>query len=1237
MNINNAITPYTAITTKRRLIEFWGQINGVGGKILIDTGAQSNFIDTDFVERSAQCRSPTPRASTVHMADGRDYPVEFVIKDAVIQVNEYVDRITLDEIPLSSYDVILGEPWLSDKNCVINWRQRQIVITHEGGVLHLNAELPPPSQTSPTSAVLGGKSFARNISAADELYIAVVQRVEGDGLPLVPPLPPSYSPEAEWIGQQYDDVFIEPSTLPPHRDVDMKIDLQPGAAPPFQAPRPMSAPMLDELRKQLTKLQSAGFIVPSNAPYGAPVLFVKKKDGSLRMCVDYRALNKITIRNKYPLPRIEELLDRLRHATVFSKIDLRSGYHQLRITPSDTDKTTFVTRYGSYKFLVMPFGLTNAPSVFTQLMNNLLTDYIDQFVIVFIDDILIYSNNRENHDQHVRLVLDKLREAKLYANSEKCQFYQRSIEFLGHIVSADGISMDPRKVAAVVDWPQLTNQQDVRAFLGLAGYYRRFIDNFSAIASPLTDLLRDDVKFEWAAKQQSSMNTLKRAITSAPTLIVPDLNQPFIVHSDASGYAISGVLSQLRDGVEHPVAFLSRKMNAAERNYDVREQELLALVTCCREWRHYLEAAPHTTINTDHASLQYLLTQKEFTNRRQARWSELIQSVLPHIVPIKGDSNVVADPLSRRPDLRDDTSIDYLDSILCAPVSIVLPDSTLIDDVREAYTDDEQWKNFIERQQSEENEHYEVVDGLIYVKQGHRLVIPDSAELKRKIIAEHHNNNISGHRGVTKTHVEIKQHFYWPQMKRDVTEYVTTCPTCIVSKYTNQHPAGLLQPIPLPDRRWQQVTMDFVSGIPTTSNHSYNMIMVVVDRLSKYAHFVPCYTTNSAKDIAWLFYDHIVRLHGVPEVIISDRDVRFDNEFWQLLCQRMGTEVRMTTAYHPEADGQTERVNRVLIELLRTMVDEEQGDWDDHLSSCEIAYNTSQHSGTQHTPYYLNHGEEMRKPIYFITDPPSVNPDTNTLIDGLHASLDRARQHLLVAQQRQADYANQSRRDVHYNAGDRVWLSTANLQLPTTSSNKLQHRWCGPFTIIQKVGEVNYKLRLTGALKSAKIHPIFHVSLLRLFVEFDRFSHDPDDLPPVATWESDGTAVFEVDKIIKHRQHYGKLQYLVKWYNYDAADATWEPADTIASTAPDIVADYHLRHRLQAPIDSPPQLRSTSTKPSRRKSPQTVSASASTAIPSSPAPAAPPTRRSSRRIAPDVSTSSINDVTMHLLQLAITS
>jgi len=1153
------------------------------------------------------------------MADGSAHTVTRQVKAVPLSIAEYSDSLSLNVLPLHSHDIILGEPWLTATDCVIHWKSRRVVISHRGSTIQLTTSFEradePLISAPSTLNLLSRKQFASSLQPEDELFLAVViqQPPVSANTSTQQASKPSILPD--WVSDEFGDVFQQPSSLPPHREIDMSIDLKPGAEPPFQPPRPMSAPMLDELRKQLTKLQDAGFIEPSNAPYGAPVLFVRKKDGSLRMCMDYRALNRITIRNRYPLPRIEELLDRLKSATIFSKIDLRSGYHQLRIKPADTDKTTFVTRYGSFKFLVMPFGLTNAPSVFMQMMNGVLKDYIDFFVIVFLDDILIYSLNPELHTGHIRLVLNRLRQHQLYANPEKCSFSQLSIEFLGHIISAAGISMDPRKVAAVVEWPPLTNQQDVRQFLGLAGYYRRFIDQFSTIAAPLTDLLRNDVPFVWGEQQQRAMHQLKQAITTAPTLIIPDLAQPFIVHCDASGFAVSGVLSQRRNGIEHPVAFLSRKMNAAERNYDVREQELLALVTCCREWRHYLEAAPDTTINTDHASLQHLLTQKEFTNRRQARWSELIQAVLPSIVPIKGSANVVADPLSRRPDLRDDCSIDYLDSAsYCAPISIVQPDLTLLDDIKEAYADDSTWSALLQHSPDQPPEHYEVIDGIIYVKVGHRIVIPDSDELKHRLIAECHDSGTAGHRGVTKTHVAVKQRFYWPRMKRDVAQYVVSCPTCQQSKYSNQHPAGLLQPIPIPTRNWQQVTMDFVTGIPTTSNYSYDMIMVVVDRLSKYAHFIPTYITCDGKDIATYFYDGIVRLHGVPESIISDRDVRFNSTFWQQLWSRLGTDIRLSTAYHPQTDGQTERVNRTLIEMLRCMVDEAQSDWDDCLTSCEIAYNTSQHSGSQHTPYFLNHGFEMRKPIDSIIQQPVTNEDSNTFAERIGSAIERARQHLQLAQQRMVQSANEHRREEQYKVGDYVWLTTANLHLPTTVSNKLQHLWCGPFAITQKYGTLNYRLRLTGHLKAAKVHPVFHVSKLRRFVQFDRFAHDPDDLPPPGQWVADGMQ-FEIESILKHRINRKQPELLVHWHGLDVTEASWEPLDNIRQQASEVLADYVTRYNLHSwlrSLDEPAtataanQPKPSSAKRSRRHS---KARSTTPAVETQAAPPPPPISR----------------------------
>ncbi|KAG8474400.1 hypothetical protein CXB51_033844 [Gossypium anomalum] len=399
---------------------------------------------------------------------------------------------------------------------------------------------------------------------------------------------------------EFFDVFPkELPGLPPEREVEFSIALIPGTTPISLAP---------------------GFIRPSHSPWGAPVLFVKKKDGSLRLCIDYWQLNKVTIKNKYPLPRIDDLFDQLKGATVFSKIDLRSGYYQLRVKESDVPKIAFRTRYGHYEFLVMPFRFTNAPAVFMDLMNRIFRLYLDKFVVVFINDILVYSRDEEEHAEHLRTVLQILREKQLYAKFSKCEFWLREVGFLGHIVSAEGIRVDPSKISAIVNWSPPKNVSEIRSFLGLASYYRRFVQGFSMIASPMTRLLQKDVKFEWTDECQQSFNRLKDLLTKAPVLVQPEPGKV--------------------------IAYASRQLKPHERNYPVHDLELAAIVFALKIWRHYLYGEK-CHIYTDHKSLKYLMTQKDL-NLRQRRWLELIKDYDLIIDYHPGKANVVADALSRK-------------------------------------------------------------------------------------------------------------------------------------------------------------------------------------------------------------------------------------------------------------------------------------------------------------------------------------------------------------------------------------------------------------------------------------------------------------------------------------------------------------------------------------------------------------------------------------------------------------
>ncbi|GJV41050.1 putative reverse transcriptase domain-containing protein [Tanacetum coccineum] len=379
---------------------------------------------------------------------------------------------------------------------------------------------------------------------------------------------------------------------------------------------------MKELSEQLKELSDKGFIRPSSSPWGAPVLFVKKKDGSFRMCIDYQELNKLTVKNRYPLPRIDDLFDQLQGSSVYSKIDLRSGYHQLRVREEDIPKTAFRTRYGHYEFQVMPFGLTNAPAVFMDLMNRVCKPYLDKFVIVFIDDILIYSKNKQEHEEHLKLILELLKKEELYAKFSKCEFWIPKVQFLGHVIDSKGIHVDPAKIESIKDWASPKSPTEIRQFLGLAGYYRRFIEGFSKIAKPMTKLTQKKV--------------------NAPILALPEGSEDFIAYCDASKKGLGAVLMQR----EKVIAYASRQLKIHEKNYTTHDLELGAVVFALKIWRHYLYGTK-CTVFTDHKSLQHILNQKEL-NMRQRRWLELLSDYDCEIRYHPGKANIVADALSRK-------------------------------------------------------------------------------------------------------------------------------------------------------------------------------------------------------------------------------------------------------------------------------------------------------------------------------------------------------------------------------------------------------------------------------------------------------------------------------------------------------------------------------------------------------------------------------------------------------------
>ena len=569
--------------------------------------------------------------------------------------------------------------------------------------------------------------------------------------------------------------------------------------------------------------------------------------------------------------------------------------------------------------------------------------------MVYLDDILIFSNSEREHLGHIRQVLEILRKNKLFAKPRKCEFAKDGVSFLGHRVSAEGVATEEDKVATIKNWPTPTKVTDLRSFLGLATYYQRFVANFASVALPLTALLKKDTSFVWAEPQVTAFNALKSALSSAPVLRVVDPKLPFVLHTDASGRALGAVLSQGEGDDCHPIAFTSRTLADAETRYPVHEKELLAVIHSLKHWRHYLLGS-RLTIHTDHHSLKFIKTQATLS-QRQARWLETLEDFDYEIVYQQGKTNVVADALSRvRSDLNE--------------LTLVVIDSDLATLLKTAYSKDPATADLLRKVTAADPtvKDFTLRNGLLYVAKDRELLyIPADPDLKKKIFSDCHDSATAGHLGLEKTLDFIRRSFFWPSLATEVKAYVSSCLACQRNKPSNAVPAGLLQPLEIPDNPWDCVSMDFVVQLPRTAR-GFDAIFVVVDKLTKYAHFIPTTTDVTADTTARLFFDNIFTYHGLPIKIVSDRDAKFTSNFWQGLFALLGTKLAMSTAFHPQTDGQTERMNRTLEQMLRFYVSYRQDDWDLYLPTCQFAVNNAKQASTGETPFYLNHGRHPGLP-----------------------------------------------------------------------------------------------------------------------------------------------------------------------------------------------------------------------------------------------------------------------------------
>uniref|UniRef100_A0A8C5MZM0 Gypsy retrotransposon integrase-like protein 1 n=1 Tax=Leptobrachium leishanense TaxID=445787 RepID=A0A8C5MZM0_9ANUR len=824
----------------------------------------------------------------VQAIDGRPLETPFVLfesRNITVGIGLcHKESMFFHAISSPSYPIVLGYPWLTRHNPVIDWRARQIA-KWDNDCMASCIEIP--------------------------LSINVLN------LPTAPPLTTSIPVPYSDLAPVFDK--READRLPPHRSYDCAIDLLPGTMPPKGAVYPLSVKEHKVLEEYIKDSLNKGFIRPSSSPAGAGFFFVQKKEGDLRPCIDFRGLNKITVKNAYPIPLIPELFDRLKHSKIFSKLDLRGAYNLIRIKHGDEWKTAFNTRLGHYEYLVMPFGLCNAPAVFQAFINDVLREYTPCFVVVYLDDVLIHSPDLNTHHVHVRLVLSKLLANGLYCKLEKCLFDVQQVQFLGYVISSSGFMMDPKKLEAISHWPLPKGLKAIQRFIGFSNYYRRFIKGFSSIIAPITALTRKGGDTQnWSSSALEAFERLKEAFSTAPILHHPDPNRPFVLEVDASETGVGAVLSQrpADDKPMQPCGFYSRKLSPTEARYDIGDRELLAIILALKEWRHLLEGSTCPfSILTDHKNLIYLSEAKRL-NPRQARWALFLTRFDFLITYRPGSKNVKADALSRQ--------YEPLATPVSVPVSIV-PERKILASLS-TRVESPFWNLLLSKQALAPPS-----------KPQNKLFVP-SVEVPTALQL-FHESKFAGHFGVNKTLDLIKRHLWWPTLTKDVKDYVTTCFVCTRSKSSRLCPAGLLQPLPIPERPWSHLAMDFLVELTPSLGHT--VIFVVVDRFSKMAHFIPLKKLPSSSELVQIFTKEIFRLHGVPNVLVSDRGSQFISKFWRGFCHQLGVKLSFSSAYHPQTNGLAERTNQTLETYLRCFISDAQDDWVTLLPWAEFAYNNA--------------------------------------------------------------------------------------------------------------------------------------------------------------------------------------------------------------------------------------------------------------------------------------------------------
>ena len=971
--------------------------------VLFDTGASSNFIKRSLVLKHKLKEYDFGRELKLALGDDSksDFTLNKFVKFMLEDENGKQLEIKAFIIPSMSpeYDLILGIPAM--KQLGLKLDKSLSLVSEEGWKLNLSQKYHRPSDTA-------------------EVFAICVQFANLE--------PQNISDETKAIISEYNDVFTfkgKSSGLASKlgKNGIHKIVLNdPNQSPIKQHPYRMSPYELDELKRQIDDMMSKGWICPSDSPWSSPVLFTKKKNGKLRLCVDYRQLNTVTKSDHYPIPRIDDNLDRLANCSYFSILDLASGFHQMPLDVDSEELTSFNTRYGQFKYRVMPFGLKNAPSSFQRMMNIVLHDLVDRICVVYIDDILIYSKSKEEHIKHIKLILDRLREYNLVACLDKCRFCVDKVEYLGFTVSKDKVEPQVEKVKCIVEWPVPQTQSEIRSFLGLCNYYRRFVKNYTEVADPLICLMNSKL-FEWQDIHQKSFNDLKQNLSTQPVLTMPDFSKDFHVWPDASKIAVGGILTQMKNGQHKPIYFISKKLSKTEQNYPTIEREMMAIIHCLRKFRCYIEGKS-TIIHSDHKPLVWARSIKQ-PKARLWGWIYEMEHFNGEIVYQKGE-NQPADPLSRIEvdDKGGDISAQDPFKIYCCMASVqrneapsveggdsshpASPTESSFGHAEDAGECVDNCKIYIKTDETIYLNNF-VIDGMSYPGSDWPILcgrmIKDlpvpldvdtgidseflSAECKkfqfkgnvlcRKvknedgresllpfIVSEHRdfiigqNHEVLGHMASKSVYDIVKRKYWWPSMMNSIRMFIAGCRKCQLHKSTSLIPAPLhpIDPTPLPFERWG---IDFIQDLTPSSRNGSNNIITAIDYATRWVVARP--TSGRSGEVALkFFFEEIISRFGVPQSVITDRALCFTQGVLNRFFKDLDIKHLPTSSYHPRTNGMVERMHRNLKGNLTKLCDGQPELWEDYLQQANNSLNFRIHEVTKETPFYLLYGVQARMP-----------------------------------------------------------------------------------------------------------------------------------------------------------------------------------------------------------------------------------------------------------------------------------